>query len=122
MNGIIAISRAFGDIQFKDATTPSNSVIVATPDVHAEVITPMTEFAILGSDGLWDSIDPQSAVNFVRKRINRKMQFQSIVEELVEEALNRGSVDNVTATVLVFHLNRKGDSGNSLKSKDLVLV
>ena len=97
-------------------------MIVATPDVHAEVITPMTEFAILGSDGLWDSIDPQSAVNFVRKRINRKMQFQSIVEELVEEALNRGSVDNVTATVLVFHLNRKGDSGNSLKSKDLVLV
>merc|ERR1712000_658243 len=34
----------------EDPTTPSNSVIVATPDVHTEVITPMTEFAILGSD------------------------------------------------------------------------
>lgn len=51
VNGLLAISRALGDTQFKSVDGPS--LVVATPDVQTEVITPMTEFAIIATDGLW---------------------------------------------------------------------
>ena len=51
VNGLLAISRALGDTQFKSTEGPS--LVVSTPDVHTEIITPMTEFAILATDGLW---------------------------------------------------------------------
>ena len=67
-------SRAFGDISFKTGT---DSKVVAIPD-KCEVITPMTEFAIIASDGLWDVMNPQLAVNFVRKMLSKQNISSSI--------------------------------------------
>mmetsp|Transcript_6824 Transcript_6824/g.11336 ORF Transcript_6824/g.11336 Transcript_6824/m.11336 type:complete len:1305 (+) Transcript_6824:255-4169(+) len=106
VNGLLAISRAFGDTQFKSQDDISGPVIAA-PDVVSEIITPMTEFAIAATDGLWDVIEPQVAVNFVKRRMLRKQDFATIVQDLVNDALDRGSVDNVTAVIIMFHLDKK---------------
>lgn len=106
VNGLLAISRAYGDTQFKSADKASSPVI-ATPDVVSEVITPMTEFAIAATDGLWDVIEPQAAVNFVKRKLLKKQDSTSIVQDLVKDALDRGSVDNVTAVIVMFHLDKK---------------
>ena len=106
VNGLLAISRAFGDTQFKSESDVSGPV-VAIPDIVSEIITPMTEFAIAATDGLWDVIEPQAAVNFVKKKILKKQNFATIVQDLVDEALDRGSVDNVTAIIIMFHLDKK---------------
>ncbi|CAM9312051.1 unnamed protein product, partial [Ectocarpus fasciculatus] len=98
VNGLLAISRALGDTQFKSVDGPS--LVVATPDVQTEVITPMTEFAIIATDGLWDVMEAQDAVNFVRKRLGKKVDLQQISREIVQAALERGSVDNVTAIIV----------------------
>ena len=106
VNGLLAISRAFGDTQFKTQGDVRGPVI-ATPDIVSEIITPMTEFAIAATDGLWDVIDPQAAVNFVKRKMLKKENFASIVQDLVNDALDRGSVDNVTAVIIMFHLDKK---------------
>lgn len=117
------MSRAFGDIQFKGKSSSSSSSaatsseggggskpgtggpVIATPDICAEVITPMTEFAILATDGLWDVVTPQGAVNCVRKRLAKKgSDLQNAAQDLVQEALSKGSVDNVTVVIMSFHL------------------
>ena len=109
MNGILAVSRAFGDTQFKGADgNTKTGPVVATPDISAEVITPMTEFAIVASDGLWDVLSPQSAVNCVRKKLAKKSDLQGAAQELVQEALNKGSVDNVTVLIMSFHMTPGG--------------
>lgn len=103
VDGVLAISRAFGDIALKgNPKTPGP--VIAVPDVVAEVITPMTEFGIIASDGLWDVMEPQLSVNFVRKLLNKKNDLQEAAAELAREALARGSLDNVTILILSFHM------------------
>lgn len=52
-----------------------------------------------------DVMEAQDAVNFVRKRLGKKVDLQQISREIVQAALERGSVDNVTAIIVAFHVN-----------------
>ena len=57
VNGILAVSRAFGDTEFKGEEVTgqvTGSLLIAEPEIYSEIITPMTEFAIIATDGLWD--------------------------------------------------------------------
>ena len=58
VNGILAVSRAFGDTEFKGEEVTAGKVagrlLIAEPEIYSEIITPMTEFAIIATDGLWD--------------------------------------------------------------------
>ncbi len=106
VDGVLAVSRAFGDVALKGG--PKNpGPVIAVPDIHSEVITPMTEFGIIASDGLWDVMEPQLSVNFVRKLLNKKNDLQEAAAELVREAIAKGSVDNVTVLLLSFHMPPK---------------
>ena len=139
VNGALAVSRAFGDTQFKEVLstatasapvgTPGkekgkltgasvkekekekekelpNTCVIAVPEVLSEVITPMTEFAVVATDGLWDVMQPQLVINFVRKLLlSRKgYDLQEASRELATEAIARGSVDNVTVLLMSFHM------------------
>jgi serine/threonine protein phosphatase PrpC len=67
LNGLLAVSRSFGDIPFKEkGISRSKMALIATPEVISEVITPMTEFAIIATDGLWDVFTSQEAVDYVQ--------------------------------------------------------
>jgi serine/threonine protein phosphatase PrpC len=50
----------------------------------------------LACDGLWDVLQDQEAVDFVLERIDEK---ELVAKYLVEEALKRGSADNITVSV-----------------------
>ena len=111
VNGILTVSRAFGDTNLKYSDSNfnySSGPVIALPDVHSEVITPMTEFAVLATDGLYDVMEPQQIVNFVRKKLAKKVDIGSISQELCQHAINKGSVDNVTAIILAFHTTDRG--------------
>ena len=117
MGGVLAISRAFGDTQFKE---PSYHPVIAVPDLVSEVITPMTEFGIIASDGLWDVLAPQAAVNFVRKKLAKRppADLQECSRELAQEALALGSVDNVTVLLMMFHMRTEVAAAGGDKDKD----
>ena len=76
------------------------------------MITPMTEFAVMATDGLWDVLEAQAVVNFIRKRLNKKVDLQQVCHEVVDEALRRGSVDNITCAIMIFHLHRRRGSND----------
>ena len=100
VDGILAVSRAFGDVSLKsESKDPNDSKVIATPDTAGEVITPMTEFAILASDGIWDVMTPQLAVNFVRKMLSKNNDIQAAARELTQSPSPR-SVDNVTVIII----------------------
>ena len=109
MNGVLAVSRAFGDIQFKDFDQNTSELlltsnaVIGTPDVCSETIPPDVEFAVLGTDGLFDILDIQSVANYVRKCLYEQADLQHTAIELAKEAISKGSVDNVTAAIIVFH-------------------
>jgi len=118
VGGVLAISRAFGDTQFKEVgRSIEQQPVIAVPDIVSEIITPMTEFGVIATDGLFDVMGPQLVINFVRKFLSKKSDLQETARELVQEALARGSVDNVTVLIISFHMNATATSGGA-KSPD----
>jgi serine/threonine protein phosphatase PrpC len=108
---LLAISRAFGDTQFKEVGQEGteNGLVISVPEIYSEIITPMTEFAIIATDGLWDVINPQKAVQFVRMKLSKQRDLQNAAKELTLEALKRGSIDNVTVLLIAFHMKESSD-------------
>lgn len=104
VNGVLAVTRAFGDVQFKPANVPAEShCIIATPSLFSEVVTPQTEFALIATDGLFDVIEPQAAVTFVKRALSKRADLETAATALCKEAISVGSVDNVSVALVAFH-------------------
>ena len=66
VDGIIAISRAIGDWEYKSATLEPNKMAVSGyPEVRSYEINPQLKFIITACDGIWDCMTSQQAVDFV---------------------------------------------------------
>ncbi|KAG7363997.1 protein phosphatase 2C [Nitzschia inconspicua] len=91
--GVLAVTRSLGDHCMKE-------YVIAMPYTKAKTIVKEAisdvSFVILACDGLWDVMSDQEAVDFVSKYQNSK---ESVAQELVKEALERGSTDNITVSV-----------------------
>jgi len=100
----IAVSRAIGDIFFKhtDYTKHKPSGLSAQPDIVSYQLNDQDEFAVLACDGLWDVMTHQEVVDFVLPRLKEKNDPQGCSEQLVAEAYERGSQDNITALIVTF--------------------
>mmetsp|Transcript_1401 Transcript_1401/g.3065 ORF Transcript_1401/g.3065 Transcript_1401/m.3065 type:complete len:461 (-) Transcript_1401:973-2355(-) len=93
VNGLLATSRSFGDGSMK---VQGKNQIIATPEITARQLQPGDDFVIMASDGVWDVITNDAAV----KCVNKFGDPRKAAKALVEEALKKGSNDNITAMVI----------------------
>jgi len=106
--GGFSVSRAVGDIDFKDLRRKKTAVInvlIHRPDVSVTSVNSRDQFIICGSDGLWDVMTNQQACDFVLKELKKKKRGESMAEigqKLAEHAYSLGSEDNITALVVFF--------------------
>jgi serine/threonine protein phosphatase PrpC len=57
VNGIISLSRAIGDWEYKNVgVKPEDNVISAFPEIIVETLRPDHDFLIIGCDGIWDCL------------------------------------------------------------------
>jgi len=92
VNGHLAVSRAFGDLRMKE----TQRFISSEPEITVMPLADEDRFVILASDGLWDVLTNQEAVDFVR----RDSQKHKVAKNLVKRALKIGTTDNITAVVI----------------------
>jgi protein phosphatase 2C family protein 2/3 len=95
LNGVLAVTRSFGDAHHKEG----GEALIATPEITTVAVTADIEFIIMATDGLWDVMDSQPAVNFVRKRLNEHGDLTRCARELTARAMECGSIDNVSAVL-----------------------
>jgi serine/threonine protein phosphatase PrpC len=130
--GSLAVSRALGDGQLKQ---PGKRTVIPDPDVTAfrpnaastlqssgNISMEVDEFIIIATDGLWDVLTSQQAVNFVRDQLdkaglmpdgNGATDMKLVGSEAVSGALsqiadllanhavkNLASLDNVTVMII----------------------
>ncbi|TVU51360.1 hypothetical protein EJB05_02784, partial [Eragrostis curvula] len=86
----LAVTRAFGDASMKPWVT-------ANPDLSRRRITPDCSFLVLASDGLWNKVSCQEAVDVVA---SAGTTTPASCKELVAMARSRGSRDDITVMVV----------------------
>lgn len=100
----IAVSRSIGDYLFKgkEFTFHKESALIGTPYVSERKLQKEDLFVIVACDGIWDSLSYDDACRLVFKVLQETNSPQMAAEELVNEAYDRGSMDNCTAVICTF--------------------
>jgi len=91
VQGILAVSRAFGNRSIKHVIRPD-------PDIFNIKLSPDDDYLVQASDGLWDVLRNRDVLDICYNM--EPGGPQKIAEELVHAALARGSTDNTTAIVV----------------------
>ncbi|GIL65773.1 hypothetical protein Vafri_19462 [Volvox africanus] len=109
----LAVSRSLGDLDFKEP----RRFVECEPDVRRLVPQPGDNLVVLGSDGLWDVLSDQEAVDCANTALlarrgassassspafaYRDEDAQYAAQALLDAAQKRGTADNVTAVVML---------------------
>ena len=127
---MIAVSRAFGDFDYKGNAdlSPDEQAIICTPEIITHVRNPTEDlYLVLACDGVWDVMTNEEVGDFVHSAIGRiyaeKKQsgldpanaisetLPTAGDELIYECLQRGSRDNMS--VLIVSLTTELDAATT---------
>ncbi|XP_050216218.1 probable protein phosphatase 2C 2 [Mercurialis annua] len=89
VQGSLAISRAIGDLHLKEW-------IISEPEIKTIPLTSDSQFLIMASDGLWDKVNEQEAVDIVLRGKNSV----EACKKLIEISFNRGNLDDITVMLI----------------------
>lgn len=103
--GGFSVSRALGDIDYKDPRRGKVKVVtlIPRPDVSAMPLTKEDNFIVLGTDGLFDVMTSQDVCDYIKKETKKKScEVEKIAEHLANRAYQLGSEDNITVLIAFF--------------------
>ncbi len=85
VNGVLAVSRAFGDVVFKELKGfgPHEQLVSAVPDVRTVVIEDKIDFLVIATDGVFDIMDNQDLINFIIRRMQKAVPLNAICEQVI---------------------------------------
>lgn len=107
--GRLSVSRTIGDIYAKLPQYGGNAnVIIPTPEIKSFRILPEHDFILMCSDGIFDKIDNQKAVECVWEcfrenwQVGLQQKCSLACKKLMQLAFERKSTDNVTVIIVSF--------------------
>ena len=103
VNGL-AVSRSIGD---RDLKKGFEEQIIADPEYARYQLTENNQFAIMASDGLWDVVANEQARTFVKNALQKNQSLDEIAKNLKNEAIKRGSGDNITIIIVQFDWSKQ---------------
>ncbi|KAG2714056.1 hypothetical protein I3760_03G008300 [Carya illinoinensis] len=89
VQGSLAVSRSIGDLHLKDW-------VISEPEIESLRLTSDCDFLIMASDGLWDKVNDQEAVDVVSKEKN----LLKSCKKLVDMSCSRGNMDDITVMLI----------------------
>ena len=102
VQGILATSRAMGDFPLKN-----KNVVTSEPDVLSFDTSRLgADFAVLATDGLWDTHSNEAVASQVRDSLNKDKQkigadqLHEAAKDIALDSYGRGSTDNITVIVV----------------------
>lgn len=100
--GTLAVSRAFGDFEFKVPTNKSKADYVSSdPYLAVEELTEDDVALIVACDGVWDVLKYDDAAQLVYEQMTKfKKTPGEAAHALITRALEKASRDNVSAIVI----------------------
>lgn len=111
VNGNLNLSRAIGDLRYKmnASLEKKDQIITAEPDVESTELLQEDSFLVLACDGIWDVMENQEVVDFIKQRLDGGDHPTLIASQLLDVCMStdpresRGiGCDNMTAAIIVF--------------------
>lgn len=121
VNGILGVSRSFGDPRYKKLG------VISVPDIAKFSLSVDERFLLIACDGLWTVLNPDTAVSYLKTQLQEAWQYEvehptvntevvslrkespaqavcrKAVTKLVTHAvMEQGAKDNTTAVVICF--------------------
>jgi serine/threonine protein phosphatase PrpC len=93
--GILAMSRAFGD-------APLKPIVSAEPDIFSCKMMPDIEYAVLATDGIWDTLSNEEVAQIALQEIMSSGSAELTAQKILQESQKRLLDDNVTVIVIQF--------------------
>ncbi|AMD18788.1 HBL114Cp [Eremothecium sinecaudum] len=132
VGGVLALSRAFGDFQFKKSVAYTHSQlnnpggvrrfvnfaesqVTVEPDILAHKVDYLKdEFLVLACDGIWDIYSNKSLIQFIKYHLILGLKLDEIVTRVLDHGIANADsstgvgFDNMTVVIVV--LNRPGET------------
>lgn len=89
--GNLLITRSLGDLDLREYG------LISTPDIKESELF-KNKLIIIASDGIWDVIDREAVIKLIKN--NTKRSIQELGKVIAKEAVDRGSMDNISVVVL----------------------
>ena len=90
--GDLSLSRAFGD-------GDNAPYISQKPDVYYKKICPLTQYIVMGCDGLWDVVQNNELFKLLEE-FKKKGCNDNLASCLASECLKRGCTDNISIIII----------------------
>ena len=111
VDGIIAISRAIGDWEYKSPSLePQKMAVTSYPEVRSYELNPQLDFVITACDGIWDCLTSEECVTQTRQSLSQLREEQpisSVIEAMFDriiatDILSSAGVgtDNMTCVIV----------------------
>jgi len=109
VNGSLALSRAIGDLEYKQGKTLSarDQIVTAYPELMEQTLREGDEFLVIACDGIWDVMTSQQCIDFVRSRLKSDTPLSIICEQMADECMapdTKGSgigCDNMSVVIVM---------------------
>eukprot|EP00906_Rhabdomonas_costata_P005535 RCo008271 len=103
VDGNLAVSRAFGDGQYKGGSgSPTVQKVIAVPEVrHIKART--GDFILLSCDGVFEgNFSNDEVIEFAANLMKTESDLAIVAAAVCDQALERGSKDNITCMIVEF--------------------
>lgn len=103
VEGNLAVSRALGDFEYKAvALAPEKQKVSCVPDIFVHYRNGEDDTLLLACDGLWDVMSNIEAMEHINSlwENDESMEPSIICSKMLDEALQRGSKDNISAVLV----------------------
>lgn len=108
VDGSLAVSRAFGDGNYKDGKSELEHKVIAQPEITTDMFEP-GDIVLLCCDGVFESdvFSNESVIAFIFERYDEMekkgvdhIDLSQIAADVCDAALERGSKDNISAMIV----------------------
>uniref|UniRef100_A0AC35UGE2 PPM-type phosphatase domain-containing protein n=1 Tax=Rhabditophanes sp. KR3021 TaxID=114890 RepID=A0AC35UGE2_9BILA len=105
VNGTLAVSRAFGDFEYKRVPNlrAIEQLVSPEPDVY-EIVRNQSddEFFVIACDGIYDVFENAELADLVTDRLKVEEDLKVVCNQILDIALSKGSRDNMTIIIGCF--------------------
>ncbi|KAF3579503.1 hypothetical protein DY000_02034388 [Brassica cretica] len=125
INGSLNLTRAIGDMEFKQNKFLSSDkqMVTANPDINTIDLCDDDDFLVVACDGIWDCMTSQQLVDFIHEQLKSETKLSTVCEKIVDRCLAPDTAsgegcDNMT--IILVQFKKPNSSETKVEEEDEV--